>query len=132
MQYEKIEEYKVACIAEPEDFELFGITIEDILNRTQDGFHFLHKIKELAGVNQKIDWTNTAHTLQINMLSEGRVLIVFSETIADYLVSLRQSMKMMSEENKMAMQQLIDALENAEPDTARKMIRLFEQNIRNV
>ena len=65
MEYKKQGELKVTCIASKEDLEFFGITLEDLLDRTQQGYHFIKKVKELAGMNQKVIWTNVAYTLQI-------------------------------------------------------------------
>lgn len=131
MEYQKIEDLKVTCIADESDFELFGVTMEDIFQRTPEGFSFLRKIKELAGSNQKVEWTNCAYTLQMNVLPDKRLAITFSETIADYLISLEQSKKMMTGENQEALDKLIQAITEADETEARNIVKLFEQNVRS-
>lgn len=130
MEYSKVEDLKVRCIADSEDFELFGITVDDLLNRSEAGFRFLRKIKELAGANQGIEWTNTAYTLQISLLPEDRVMLVFSETIEDYIVSLKNSTPMADAATIGPLKDFIRTLEESDPVTAREYIKKFEYNVR--
>ena len=46
MEYTKQEDLKVTCIASEEDFSFFGITFDDLLDRTESGFRFLKKAKK--------------------------------------------------------------------------------------
>lgn len=45
MKYCKKAALKVECIASKEDFDFFGITLEDVLDRTEAGTYFLKKGK---------------------------------------------------------------------------------------
>lgn len=130
MQYKKQGELKVSCIATKEDLEFFGITLEDLLDRTQQGFHFIKKVKELAGTNQKITWTNIAYTLQISMLENEQLSLTFSEQIPDYIESLKHSMVMADQATLKPLKEFIAALENAEEEDARKLVARFEKNVR--
>ena len=131
MEYTKQEDLKVTCIASEEDFSFFGITFDDLLDRTEGGFRFLKKAKELAGASQKVEWTNTAYTLQISMLPDGRVALVFSETIPDYIENLKHSMVMADQETMEPLTEFIKTLEETDEVNARKLIARFEKNIRD-
>ncbi|MDE5698102.1 MAG: hypothetical protein K2I96_11955, partial [Lachnospiraceae bacterium] len=65
MEFHKKADLKVECIATQEDFDFFGITLDDILDRTEAGLHFLKKAKELCAMTQKVVSTNVAYTLNI-------------------------------------------------------------------
>lgn len=130
MEYLKIDELKVTCIATQEDFSFFGITFDDLLERTESGFRFLRKVKELAGNNQKVEWTNVAYTLQISMLPEQRVSLTFSERIEDYIESLKHSMGMADVQTAKALKEFIRVLEQVDEESARVMVSHFEKNIR--
>lgn len=132
MEYIKKGDLKVTCIASEDDFSFFGITFDDLLDRTPEGFHFLKKAKELAGKSQKVEWTNIAYTLQISMLLDGRVSLTFSEEIHDYVESLRHSMGMADEATKDSLKGFIDTIEQADEATARKLVARFEKNVRNI
>lgn len=69
MKYCKKAALKVECIASKEDFDFFGITLEDVLDRTEAGTYFLKKAKELCAMTQKVTWTNVAYTLNITRRS---------------------------------------------------------------
>lgn len=130
MEYKKLGELKVNCIASTEDLDFFGVTLEDLLDRTQQGFHFIKKVKELAGMNQKISWTNIAYTLQISMLEGGKISLTFSEEISDYIESLKHSMVMADQATMEPLKEFITALENTVEEDARKLVARFEKNVR--
>ena len=130
MEYKKQGDLKVTCIAGKEDLEFFGITLEDLLDRTQQGYHFIKKIKELAGMNQKVTWTNVAYTLQISMLEDERLSLTYSEEIPDYIESLKHSMVMADQATMGPLKEFITALENADEENARKLVARFEKNVR--
>lgn len=54
MEYTRQSDLKVTCIATVDDMDFFGITVDDILDRTEAGLHFLKKVKELCGTTQKV------------------------------------------------------------------------------
>lgn len=130
MEYKKEAELKVTCIASEEDFSFFGITFDDLLDRTESGFRFLKKAKELAGMSQKVEWTGVAYTLQISMLMDGRVSLTFSERIDDYIDNLKHSMGLADQETVGALQDFIKTLEKTDEINARKLVARFEKNIR--
>lgn len=130
MEYKKEAELKVTCIASEDDFSFFGITFDDLLDRTESGFRFLKKAKELAGMSQKVEWTGVAYTLQISMLPDGRVSLTFSERIDDYIDNLKHSMGLADHETVGALQDFIKTLEKTDEVNARKLVARFEKNIR--
>lgn len=130
MEYSKQEDLKVTCIASEEDFSFFGITLDDLMERTPGAVRFLKKTKELAGISQKVEWTNTAYTLQISMLPDARVALVFSETIADYIENLKHSMAMADGQTIEALKGFIQTLEESDEQHARELVARFEKNIR--
>lgn len=132
MEYHKKADLKVECIASGEDLEFFGVSLDDVLDRTESGMHFLRRVKELCGQTQKIEWTNTAYTLNITMLPDERVSFEFSECIEDYVISLKHSMAMADEQTLGPLQEFIEALENAGEDEARKLVAHFEKNTREI
>lgn len=132
MEYHKKADLKVECIATGEDLEFFGVSLDDVLDRTESGMHFLRRVKELCGQTQKIEWTNTAYTLNITMLPDERVSFEFSECIEDYVISLKHSMAMADEQTLGPLQEFIEALENAGEDEARKLVAHFEKNTREI
>lgn len=132
MEYHKKAELKVECIVSRDDFEFFGVTLDDVLDRTEAGMHFLRRLKELCGQTQRVRWTNTAYTLNITMLADERVSFEFSECIADYIVSLKHSMAMADAQTLGPLQEFIEALENADEKEARKLVAHFEKNTREM
>ncbi|MBE5876694.1 MAG: hypothetical protein E7290_07375 [Lachnospiraceae bacterium] len=130
MEYRKLDELKVTCIAGAEDFAFFGITLDDILDRTEGARRFLQKVKTLAGQSQGVEWTNIAYTLQISMLSNQQVAFTFSEMIPDYIASLRHSLMLADIQTKEPLEEFIQTLEKAPEDRARQLVARFERNVR--
>lgn len=132
MEFIKKGNLKVTCIVSEDDFSFFGISFDDLLDRTEEGFRFLKKAKELASKNQKIEWTGVAYTLQISMLMDGRVSLTFSEEIKDYAESLKHSISLADDATKDSLKEFIDTIENADEEIARKLVARFEKNVRNI
>lgn len=130
MEYHKKANLKVECIATQEDFDFFGITFDDIIDRTESGMYFLKKAKELCAMTQGVVWTNVAYTLNITMLPDGSVSFEFSECIEDYVMSLRHSLAMADEETRGPLEEFISALEEAGEDEGRRLVSHFEKNIK--
>jgi hypothetical protein len=131
MEYNKKADLKVECIASEEDFEFFGITLDDVLDRTPAGFNFLKKVKELCAITQKVTWTNVAYTLNIGILQDGRVSFEFSECLDDYIAGLKNSVAMADDKTIGPMLEFIAALEGSDEESGRRMVARFEKNIRN-
>jgi hypothetical protein len=117
VEYNKISDLKVECIAAKDDFEFFGVTLDDVLDRTPAGFGFLRRMKELCAMTQNVTWTNVAYTINIAMLQDGRVSFEFSECL--------------DEQTKGPLESFIKALEQADEETGRQMVAKFEKNIRD-
>ncbi len=131
MEYKKKAALKVECIASQDDFEFFGVSMDDVFDRTPKGFNFLKRLKELCAMTQKVEWTNVAYTLNIAMLSDGRVSFEFSECLEDYIASLKNSVIAADEKTRGPMEEFIAALENSDEESGRRMVAKFENNIRN-
>ncbi|MDE7322663.1 MAG: hypothetical protein K2N73_07980 [Lachnospiraceae bacterium] len=132
MEYHKKADLKVECIAAQEDFDFFGVTIDDILDRTQQGMHFLKKAKELCAITQKVEWTNVAYTLNITMLPDERVSFEFSECLADYVAGLKHSLAMADSETRGPIEAFIRTLERSDEESGRNLVAHFEQNVKEV
>ena len=131
MEYKRLGDLKVSCIASSDDLDFFGVVLDDLLDRTQQGYQFIKKVKELAGMNQKIVWTNIAYTLQISMLEQGLISLTYSEEIPDYIESLKHSMVMADQATMEPLKEFISTLEKAEEEDARKLVARFERNVRH-
>lgn len=130
MEYNKKSALKVECIASPDDFEFFGVTMDDIFDRTPVGFKFLKRLKELCAMTQNVEWTNVAYTLNITVLSDKKVSFEFSECLDDYIAGLKNSLAMADEQTKGPLEDFIKALEESDEESARQMVARFENNIR--
>lgn len=130
MEYTKKADLKVECIASQDDFDFFGITLDDILDRTEAGMHFLKKAKELCAMTQKVQWTNVAYTLNIAMLPDGRVSFEFSECLEDYITSLKHSLAIADGQTQEPLREFISALENADEEDGRRLVAHFEKNVK--
>ncbi len=130
MEYRKLDELKVTCIADAEDFAFFGVSLDDLMDRNDVARHFLQRIKALAGQMQGIEWTDIAYTLQISILSDQRVALTFSEMISDYIASLKHSMIATDQETLGPLDEFIKTLEKAPEDRARQLVARFEKNVR--
>ena len=130
MEYHKKADLKVECIATQEDFDFFGITFDDVLDRTEAGMYFLQKAKDLCAMTQKVAWTNVAYTLNITMLPDDSVSFEFSECIEDYVASLKHSLAMADKETREPLEEFISALEEADEEEGRRLVAYFEKNIK--
>ena len=87
MEYTRQSDLKVTCIATVDDMDFFGITVDDILDRTEAGLHFLKKVKELCGTTQKVTWTNKIEGRMKTALYVACVARTYRKAIDDYLES---------------------------------------------
>lgn len=131
MEYHKKADLKVECIARKEDFDFFGVSLNDVLDRTEAGMYFLKRAKELCAMTQKVAWTNVAYTLNITMLPDDSVSFEFSECIDDYIISLKHSLAMADAETRGPLEEFIRALEEADEEEGRKLVAHFEKNIKD-
>lgn len=122
--------YKVSCHVDRRDLRSYGITTEDLMNRTPLGNMFMKKAAELSKESTDYDWPGCAFSMQMELYPEDFVLI-FSERIDDYLYNLRQTANVLPMEQKTSFDELIYMIENATEAEARELIRRFEQNVKN-
>ncbi len=132
MIYKKKSDLKVECIVTQEDFAFLGTTLDDILDRTEAGMCFLKRLKKLCAMTQKIEWTHIAYTLNITVLTDGRVSFEFSEHIEDYIRSLKNSLAVADAETSKPLQEFINTLERTDEENARRLIAYFEKSVKNV
>ncbi|MCM1181017.1 MAG: adaptor protein MecA [Clostridium sp.] len=121
--------YKVSCHIDRRDLRAYGITADDIINRTPLGGLFIKKAAELAKESTDYEWPGCAFSMQIDMYADDFVL-VFSERIDDYLYNLRQSMLALPKEQAGLLDKMIVMVSMAEEEEARRIIRNFETNVR--
>lgn len=130
MEYTKISDLKVKCIVSQDDFDFFGISMDDLYERNDRGVRFLKKLKELCAMTQKITWTDTAYTLHIVVLGNTHVSMTLSEEIDDYIESLKKSAMAADKKTTGPLNEFISVLENTDEETARKLVARFEKNIK--
>lgn len=83
-------------------------------------------------MTQKIEWTHIAYTLNITVLTDGRVSFEFSEHIEDYIRSLKNSLAVADAETSKPLQEFINTLERTDEENARRLIAYFEKSVKNV
>ena len=130
MEYRKKADLKVECIASQDDFDFFGITLDDVLDSTEAVMHVLKKAKELCSMTQKVVWTNVAYTLNIAMLPDGRVSFEFSECLEDYITSLKHSLAIADSQTKGPLEEFVSALEHVDEEEGRRLVAHFEKNVK--
>lgn len=125
------DKYKVSCHINHSDLKAYGITADDIINRTPLGNMFIKNAAQLAKESTDYEWPGCAFSMQIDMYTNDFVL-VFSEQIEDYIYNLRQSMLALPKEQADMMEKMIVMISMAEEEEARTMIRNFENNVREI
>ncbi|MDE5777353.1 MAG: adaptor protein MecA [Lachnospiraceae bacterium] len=123
--------YRVACHVDRGDLKAYGITTEDLINRTPLGHMFIKKAAELAKESTDYVWPGCAFSMQLEMYQDGIVLI-FSERIEDYVYNLRQTANVLPMEQKASFDEMIYVIENSGEDEARELVRRFEHNVKNI
>ncbi len=83
MEYTRQSDLKVTCIATVDDMDFFGITVDDILDRTEAGLHFLKKSGIVERPKQLLDDSSITryrlpcfHTEVCHLDSARRFLII--------------------------------------------------------
>ncbi len=131
MHIEEMEQYKVACHISRLDLRLYGITVDDIVNRTPLAHLFFTKASELAKNSTDYQWPGCAMSMQMEFYSDDIVLI-FSERIDDYLYNLKQAALTLPEEQAGSLQRMISVIGMSDEEEARELVRKFEKNVREV
>ena len=123
--------YKIACNIDRADLRLHGITKDDLINRTPLGQLFIRKAAELCKGSTAYAWPGCGFSMQMDFYYEDIVLI-FSERIEDFVYNLRQTVHTLPQDQAILMDALLHRIEHANEDTARKLIRNFEDHIKEL
>lgn len=129
MKFIEVEKYKVTCILEQSELFAYGATLDDILSRKPGTFEFMRLIREKAVLATDYNWPGCAFSSQIEVRDNGDLAITFSETIADFVYNLRQTM-IIDDSAADVIKELTDRIEASDEETARQIIRRFEENVR--
>lgn len=129
MKFIEIEKYKVKCILEQSELFSYGATLDDILSRKPGTFEFMRIIKQQVISATDYNWPGCAFSSEIEAMEDGGIAITFSETISDFVYNLRQTM-IIDENSADALKGLILLIESSDEDSAREIIRSFEENVR--
>ena len=129
MKFIEIEKFKVKCILEQSELFSYGATLDDILSRKPGTFEFMRIIKQQVINATDYNWPGCAFSSEIEAMEDGGIAITFSETISDFVYNLRQTM-IIDENSADALKGLILLIESSDEDSAREIIRSFEENVR--
>lgn len=130
MKFVEIEKYKVKCVLEETEMFAYGATLDDILSRKTGTFEFMRLIKQEVVNSTDYNWPGCAFSSEIRVGKNGSLEITFSETIADFVYNLKQTM-IIDENSGKVVKELIDRIEMSDERTARDIIRKFEENVRH-
>ena len=129
MKFIELEKYKVKCILEPSEMFSYGATLDDILSRKPGTFELMKIIKQQAIRATGYNWPGCAFSSEIEAMEDGSIAITFSETIDDFIYNLRQTM-IIDDNASEAINGLIMLIESSDEESARGIIRSFEENVR--
>lgn len=129
MKFIEIEKYKVKCILEESELFSYGATVDDILSRRPGTMEFMRQIKKRVTESTYYDWPGCAFSSQIEVCKNGDLAIIFSETIDDFVYNLRQTM-IIDEASGASLNGIVEKIEASDEETARNIIRRFEENVR--
>lgn len=131
MNYREIEKYKVAVSVS--DIELLNsqITIDDIMERSPKGWQYLRQLKQSAIDYTGYEWPECAFSMEMKVIPDQGILIIFSETISDFVLGLKNSQKI-ADHGYILLRELIKKIESSDEETARQIIRDFERSVREV
>ena len=131
MRFIELEKYKVTCILEKSELFAYGATLDDILSRRPGTFEFMRLIKQEVINATDYNWPGCAFSSQIEVKENGDLAITFSETIYDFVYNLKQTM-IIDENSAAIIKELIKRIEESDENTAREIIRRFEENVRGL
>lgn len=127
MKFFEIEKYKVKCILEESEMFAYGANLDDILSRKPGTFEFMRLIKQEVIKATDYNWPGCAFSSQIEVEEDGSLAITFSETIDDFVYNLKQTM-IIDDSVADVIKVLIGRIEASDEETARGIIRAFEEN----
>lgn len=129
MKFIEIEKYKVKCILEQSEMFAYGATLDDILSRKPGTFEFMRLIKQEVIRATDYNWPGCAFSSQIEVLENGELAITFSETISDFVYNLKQTV-LIDDNVSDTISILVERIEASDEETARGIIKAFEENVR--
>lgn len=129
MKFVELEKYKVKCILEESELFAYGATLDDILSRRPGTFEFMRLIKQEVLKATDYSWPGCAFSSQIEVCENGSLAITFSETVDDFIYNLKQT-AVIDESSSRVINDLASVIEESDEETARKIIRRFEENVR--
>lgn len=131
MEFRKEETYKATCIVEQTDLTSFGLTPDDIFERSDRGREFIGMCRDLTMKNIKEEWTGCAFSMQMSAYQNGDIALTFSETIEDFVHGLQQSLQIAGDgANAEMLSRLIHEINARDEEGARTLIRDFEANMK--
>ena len=131
MNFHEIEKYKVSVNITKEDLAASDIQIDDILERSGSGWEYLRQIRKSAVEFTGYEWPGCAFSMEMRVCTDGGVIVIFSETIADFIKGLKNS-QIIADHGSILLRELIKRIEEADDASARRIIRDFEQSVRDV
>jgi len=127
----EIEKYKIAVTVSEEELLTSRVTIDDILERTPKGWGYLQELKHYAVRSTKYEWPGCAFSMEIKLLPQNEIMLVFSETVKDFVNGLKTSQKI-ADHGSILLRELIKRIDAEDEDGARKIIKEFENSVREV
>lgn len=131
MYVEELDLYKVACHVTRSDLHHYGITLDDLVQRTPLGHLFFKKASELSKQGTSYQWPGCGFSMQIDFYPD-EVILTFSERIEDFLYNLEQSRHALSAEQAEELERMILMIRMAEEPEARQIIKRFEESVREL
>lgn len=131
MNFFEIEKYKVAVRISESELDECSVTIDDILERSPKGWEYIRMLKDCAIRSTKYEWPGCAFSMEIKVMPEMGMVVIFSETIKDFVKGLKASQKI-ADHGSILIRELINRIDSEDEDGARKIIRDFESNVKNI
>lgn len=131
MIFEELEKYKVAVSISDSELISNNISLDDIMERNEKGWSFLRETKIAAVNHTGREWPGCAFSMEMKVMPNKGIIIVFSEMVADFVNGLKNSQKI-ADHGSILLRELIKRIEAEDEEGARKIIRDFEQSVRTV
>jgi len=131
MHIEELDYLRVACYLNRHDMKEYGISRDDLINRTSLAHMFFQTAGRLAKQSTDYAWPGCAMSLEMKFKEEV-IIVIFSERIDDYIYNLKQTAAALPAEQAISIDALIDKLKELKEEDARVLIKNFERNIREV
>ena len=132
MYIEERQQYQVSCIIDRKDMKQHGVLPEAFVNRTPLAMMLIKKARGIAVQSTNYEWPECGFSMEMKFYPDG-IELIFSERIEDFVYNLEQSVLALPQEQGQDLQRVITMIKMAEDENAaRKIIREFESNIKNI